>query len=121
MRGGSNFFLSLPDNEAIFADEVVTDGDTRGLSRLIRKQVEICGGIATGIAVQLPDFSHFLNTVSNATYDLAELDKSMKGKDMLDAPHIRAIVGYLARHLRNYHSQLDKRKTKADEMALDDA
>jgi hypothetical protein len=45
----------------------------------------------------------------------------MKGKDLLGAPRIRAIVGDLARHLRTYHTQLEKLKTEADEMAVDDA
>jgi hypothetical protein len=40
----------LPDDEAIFANQFITDGDTRGAKKFIARQVELIGNAAEGIA-----------------------------------------------------------------------
>jgi hypothetical protein len=93
----------LPDDEAIFADNVVTDGDTQVANKFIHVQVSIIGPTSIpcviNLADQLPDVCHFIKTVSNALYDLKKVDSSYFGAGLLDAARIRAILANISRHI----------------------
>ena len=71
--GNGNF---LPDDQAIFADRLVTNGDTRGSLKFIAKQNELIGGVSDGIAKHVPDIGHFIKTVSNGLYTFKQKNKS---------------------------------------------
>jgi hypothetical protein len=55
----------LSNNEAIFANDVVTDGDTRGAHKFIRVQASIIGpnsiACIINLVVQLPDIVLYLS------------------------------------------------------------
>jgi len=107
----------LPDDEAIFVDQMVTDGDSRGAKRLIQKQVDVLlehGFDATGLAKQVPDIGHFVKTVSNAFYKLANEDSTIKGAGLLEPTRIRALSSDVSKHLRRYH---EKRKKQPMDVA----
>jgi hypothetical protein len=97
----------LPDNEAVFADEIISDGDTRGSKKFIAAQVDAIGDVAANIAIQLPDIGHFIKTVSNALYELAEHDTILKGAYLLEASRIRAMSSDLAGHIREFNHTLE--------------
>jgi hypothetical protein len=98
--------LDLPDDEAIFADVVVTDGDTRGSHKFILMQRNIMGEIVDGIGEQLPDFGHFIKCISNALYKLAEKNSTLQRKGLLERPRIRTLSEDVARHIHSYHDEL---------------
>ena len=102
------WLLDLPDDEAIFGEAIVSDGDTRGPDKFISVQVEITG--VKSMPKKYPDFGHFLKCESNGIYALAE-KKHLKGKKLLEPPRIRAMIGDLARHLKQLHA---KRKQAED-------
>jgi hypothetical protein len=106
MEEAGERLLDLPDDEAIFADVFVSDGDTRGSLKFIQKQRDIMGPVVEGIAQQLPDFGHFIKCISNGLYTLAEKDSTLKGKSLLEPSRIRAISGDVARHIHSYHDEL---------------
>ena len=89
----------LPDENVIFVDEIISDGDTRGSKKFIAAQANAIGVVAAGIAIQLPDIGHFIKTVSNALYQLAERDTILKGACLLEGSRIRAISSDLASHI----------------------
>jgi hypothetical protein len=97
------YLMTLPDDEAIFAEEVITDGDTRCPNKFIHAQAEIVGPAADGVAVRIPNVQNFIKTVSNGLYKLASEDPTLKGKDLLEPACIKMIWSDLAAHLRNYH------------------
>jgi hypothetical protein len=99
------YLMSLPDDEAIFGDEVITDGDTRSPNKFIDAQAEIVGPAAAGAAERIPDIGHFIKTVSNGLYKAASDDPTLKGKDLLEPARIKMISSDLATHLRNYHDK----------------
>jgi hypothetical protein len=98
--------LNLPDDEAIFANDIISDGDTRGPLKFITAQLEVIGPAASGIVGQKPDLNHKVKTVSNGLYDLANKNLELRGANLLEAPRIRVICGDLTRHLRTFHDIL---------------
>jgi hypothetical protein len=97
----------LPDENVIFVDEIILDGDTRGSKKFIAAQANAIGVVAAGIAIQLPDIGHFIKTVSNALYQLAERDTILKGACLLEGSRIRAISSDLASHIREFNHTLE--------------
>ena len=88
-RVGKNLLLDknnkfISENEAIFACEVVSDGDTRGTFRLILEQERILGKSVKGIAKPVPDIEHFIKCISNAFYKFKGLDKYTLGQVCLN-------------------------------------
>ena len=106
MEKAGEFLLNLPDNKAIFAEIVVTDGDTRGQTRLISRQAEIIGPAAEGQAIYIPDSGHFIKCISNGLYELKRRDPTLGGSGLLEPTRIRAISGDIMRHLRSCHDEL---------------
>jgi hypothetical protein len=72
-RAGEIFLDTDDDDEAIFGDEIVCDGDTRGPMRFIAKQIEIIGKAAAKLATIIPDLGHFLKNTSNGMYSKKHL------------------------------------------------
>ena len=72
MERAAKLFLDLPDDEAIFADKVRSDGDTRGSDKVIKAQNKYLGHIVDGVAEHEPDIGHFFKTLSNGLYALAK-------------------------------------------------
>ena len=98
----------LPDDIAIFADQIVSDGDTRGAKKFIAAQFEFIGAVVANIVEYLPDIGHFIKTVSNALYDLGEHDPNLKGSCLLEPARIRAMSSDLAMHFRDFNVVLKK-------------
>jgi sRNA-binding protein len=92
----------LGDDLAIFGDEIVTDGDTRGATKFIDAQAHLIGEPAYGLAARVPDIGHFVKTVSNALYNIRREDSTLRGKGLLDPPRIKAIAADLSREIRRY-------------------
>lgn len=97
----------LPDDEAIFVDEFISDGDTRGAKKFIAKQVEIIGDKANGIAQYFPDFGHFIKCISNALFSLRGKDSTYSGVDLLESSRIKALSADVSRHIRQLHEYLE--------------
>jgi hypothetical protein len=97
----------LPDDEAIFANQFITDGDTRGAKKFIARQVELIGNAAEGIAEHFPDFGHFIKCISGALYNLCEKDSSFKGVGLLDSSRIKAMSSDITHNIRNLHERLE--------------
>jgi hypothetical protein len=49
----------LGDDVAIFGDEIITDGDTRGAQKFIDAQAHLVGKPAYSLAARVPDIGHF--------------------------------------------------------------
>jgi hypothetical protein len=67
----------------------------------------LIGDVASKIATQLPDIGHFIKTVSNALYKLAEHDTILKGAGLLEGPRICAMSSDLARHIQEFNITLE--------------
>jgi hypothetical protein len=91
--------------EAIFGDQVITDGDARSPNKFICAQAHVVGPSAEGVAERIPDVGHFIKTVSNGLYKAANEDPTLKGKDSLKPACIKMISSDLAAHLWNYHDK----------------
>ena len=55
----------------------------------------------------MPFIGHFIKSVSNALYELAEHDTILKGAGLLEGPRIRAMSSDLARHIREFNVTLE--------------
>ena len=95
----------LPDDEAIFANIVVSDGDTTGSLKLIAKQAELIGDAAKNVADQIPDIGHFIKCISNGFYTFKMKNKQFGGVGLLDPSRIRSISSDVSRHLRSYSNE----------------
>ena len=58
----------LTDDQAIFVERIVTDGDTRGSLKFVSKQNKIIGSEYDGQAEHIPDIDHFIKYISNGFY-----------------------------------------------------
>ena len=109
-----------PDNEAILCREVVTDGDTKGSTRLINVQAEIVPEFA-GVAEYFPDIGHFVKCISGAFHKLAGSCAELRGVSLLESARIKTMVADISRILRQYGLQYKsigstlEAKTKLDE------
>ena len=76
--------------EAIFADAICSDGDTRGSFKFIDRQVELLGECVKNIAEHIPDIGHLIKCISNGFYTFKE-KKIYGGVNMLDVLRIKSI------------------------------
>lgn len=95
----------LPDDEAILANIIVADGDTKGPNKFIRKQSEIVPTYQ-GKAQYLPDIGHFIKCISNSFYALSKKYAELKGVSLLEPSRIRCICGDISKYLREYGEDL---------------
>jgi len=93
-----------PDDEAILADFVIADGDTKGPNKFIKKQADLVPSFE-GKAEYLPDIGHFIKCISNSFYKLATSSPELKGKSLLEAPRIRCMCGDISKYLREYGAE----------------
>jgi myosin-crossreactive antigen len=105
----ANLLLRNPDTEelvgddlAIFGNEIITDGDTRGAKQFIDAQAHLVGKPAYGLAARVPDIGHFVKTISNALYTVWRDDSTLCGKGLLDPPSIKAIAANLSHEILWY-------------------
>jgi len=96
----------LPDDEAIFADEFISDGDTRGAKKLIARQADLIGDVAHGVAEPFPDFGHFIKCISNAFFKVRETESTYRGVGLLESTRIKAISLDVSRLLHSLHKRL---------------
>ena len=113
-RVGKNLLLDknnkfISENEAIFACEVVSDGDTRGTFRLILEQERILGKSVKGIAKPVPDIGHFIKCISNEFYKFKGLHKVYARTGMLEPLRIKSMTSDISKHLRKYNSKKKER------------
>jgi hypothetical protein len=91
---------------AIFAKIVISDNDTRGPNRLMRKQRDIIGPNAASSvdaqAVCHPDLNHHIKNASNNFHATAVNDKSFKGKYALNSVRIRTISSDITKVIKQY-------------------
>ncbi|EJK74880.1 hypothetical protein THAOC_03416 [Thalassiosira oceanica] len=93
-----------PDDEAILALELVTDGDTKGAKRFMAKQAELVPVFA-GKAEQFPDLGHFIKAISTAFHKLKENNSDLRGKELLESVRIKVMCSDVAREIRQYGSK----------------
>ena len=98
----------LGPEEACFIDKLVTDGDTRGAKKFIKKQCELLGDLVKGIATHIPDIGHFIKTISNGFYKFKTKNKEYSGVGLLVPIRIKTISSDVSRHLRNYRDNMIK-------------
>ena len=98
--------------EAIFADAICSDGDTRGSFKFIDRQVELLGECVKNIAEHIPDIGHLIKCISNGFYTFKEKNKIYGGVNMLDVLRIKSISADVSRHIREFHKE--KNYTGAD-------
>jgi hypothetical protein len=117
-----------PDDEAIFADGIGTDSNTTGARKFISTPKECIGDATKDIAVQVPDIGHFIKCISNSLYKLADGNKLLKDKYLLEPLRIRRIAGDVKWHLKSFHNFWSDIKKKVSTTAkekedgkLDDA
>ena len=53
----------------------MSDGDTRGSMKFIKKEQEILRQVVEGIAEPIPDVGHFIKTISNGFYSFKKKNK----------------------------------------------
>jgi hypothetical protein len=80
------------DSEAIFCDEIVSDGDTKGRNKIINGQVDIIGAAAEGKAEGFPSIEHLMKCISNGFYTLADKNSTLKGAGLLQPARIKSIT-----------------------------
>ena len=91
----------LPSNEAMFANQVVWDGDTRGSASFVTKQKEIIGTAAKNKGKQALDVADCIKNVSNSLHKLLRIKKKHSGVQLLDSSRIRSdLSSYLSDHSR---------------------
>ena len=89
--------------EAIFADAICSDGDTRGSFKFIDRQVELLGECVKNIAEHIPDIGHLVKCISNGFYTFKDKNKIYGGVNMLDVLRIKSISADVSRHIRDYN------------------
>jgi hypothetical protein len=106
----------LPDDEAIFLDEIVSDGDTKGPERIITIQNRIIGKAANGIS----DIGHFIKCISNGLSSLKEHDHTLGGTGLLEPCRICVIISSdIRKHLQRLHEyEEEHRDLLSDEELL---
>ena len=92
-------------SDAIFAEQIVSDGDTRGAFKLILTQEMILGTVVKDLAKPVPDIGHFIKCISNAFYKFKSENKAFDGVGMLQPLRIKSISSDISRHLRSYHQK----------------
>ena len=92
----------LPSDEAIFAEVVVSDGDTRGSLKFIETQKKNLGEPAGVNSTHVPDIGHFIKCISNGFYKLRTTNKEVSGVGLLEPNRIRSMSADVSRHLREY-------------------
>ena len=92
----------LPDPEAIFGEEVITDGDTRGCMKFKAKQTEIISEAANNKGKYIPGIVHFVKCISNGFYKQTNENKECSGVGLLDLQRIRYILSDISRDLRDF-------------------
>ena len=105
------------DDEAILAQQFVTDGDTKGAKRFILKQVSLVPSFAAK-AEQIPDIGHFVKAINNGFYQLKEKCPELGGAQLLDAAQIKVICSDVSKNVRLYGgevAELDKDRPDYDE------
>ena len=103
-----------PDDEAILANIIVADGDTKGPNKFIGKQAALVPSFA-GKAEYLPDIGHFIKCISNAFFGLATKNSELRGKSLLEAPRIRCICADISKHLRKFGRDVKVLSTQDDD------
>ena len=95
----------LSEDEAIFASEVVSDGDTRGSYKLILTQETILGTSVVDVAKVIPDIGHFIKCISNAFYTFKSKNTVFGGIGMLEPLRIKSMTSDISNHLRAYNKK----------------
>ena len=108
-----------PDNEAVLARLVCTDGDTKGCNRFIKTQAELVPSFA-GEAVYMPDIGHFVKAISGGMHALIANCKDLSGKSLLDGARIKTITADISRALRDYGKQLRSEPPDSSGPEVDD-
>jgi hypothetical protein len=80
------------DDEAIFCDQVISDGDTKGRNKIMDVQCGLIGEVAIGLAEGFPSIEHLIKCVSNAYYTLSQKDRTLRGVGLLVPARIKAIA-----------------------------
>ena len=106
-----------PYHEAIFGEEVITDGGTGGYLKFIAKQNKIIGENADNIGRHIPNIGSFIKCISNRFYKGKTKNKEFSGVGLLDPQHIRLCQGtsetfMLLRLALNFLTYQKKQKSK---------
>ncbi|KAL7545104.1 hypothetical protein ACHAWF_008471 [Thalassiosira exigua] len=111
-----------PDDEAILAEYVVADGDTKGPKRFINKQAEIVPAFDNR-AMHIPDIGHFIKCISGGLHKLAQQNSYLRGVNLLEAARIKTICSDVSGVLRWYGLKLKElsiSKEPSDKAKLDE-
>jgi len=103
------------DDLAVFADIIVGDGDTKAAKKFIAEQIAIIGEMAADIAQCFPDIGHAVKSISSEWYRLAEKDKSLKGKQVLEPTQIRAMCNDVIQAFRWLRDKLKTLENPSDD------
>ena len=100
----------LPENEAIFVLNIVSDGDTKGSLKLLATQAKIVGEDATinGVPSKTMvghtlDIGHLIKCISNGFYKFKTDNSEYGGKFVLNPLRIKAISADVSRHLCSFN------------------
>jgi hypothetical protein len=80
------------DDKAIFYDQVISDGDTKGRNKIVDAQCGLIGEVAIGLAEGFPSIEHLIKCESNAYYTLTQKDSTLRGVGLLVPAGIKAIA-----------------------------
>ena len=112
------------NKQAIFLGTTVSDGDSKGAHRLVRKQAETIGPAVLGRAEQSPCSGHSSKCLSNAVRNIKKADASFGGvggleNDRIKAtlcdinPHVRLLGGKTNAQPKRSSAEADKRASNA--------
>ena len=103
------------DDLAVFVDTIVGDGDTRAAKKFIAEQEKIIGEIVKDIAECFPDIGHAVKCISGEWYKLADKDKSLKGKNLLESTRIRAMCSDIVKAFKWLLDKLKELDERTDD------
>ena len=95
------------EDEAIFANPVVSDGDTKGANRLLDRQVDLLGLTKDERGRCVPDLGHLIKCISNGFFKLKSTNTEFSGKKLLHPLRIKCMSSDISRFLRSYKKAID--------------
>lgn len=83
--------------------DLVADNDTTGPINAIKRQNEILGSVADGLAEHVPDEGHTAKVQSNELHNKVKEDPTFRGKNALSNLRIKSIAADVKAAIKAYH------------------
>ena len=92
----------LRNDEGMLSKEIMSDGDTRGDTKFVNRQLETTGSNVHDKESLIPGIGHFIKFLSNVFCAFNDKNSKFSGVSLLDPNRIRAISSNSSNHLKSH-------------------